>query len=141
VAEYTIRVSPSQLLTRSSNKLQVTVESGQSSVTSLSLLAECRLIVGEKVKEAYLVSEKKYTAFELSQESPLTIQWSVDVPRKGPVTFSCQDFSIQYVAVVEVTDKGGSTFREELPLAVVPGRITESEMESERQRSGAAVQE
>lgn len=141
MAAYTVKISPSELLTRCSNELQVTVEGGYSSITSLSLCMECRLMVGEKIKETYLVSEKKYAGDETSGESPLRIKWSVDVPRKGPVTFSCQDFSIQYMAVVEIANEGRSIFREELPMVVVPGRITESEMEAEMQRSGGAVQE
>lgn len=141
MAAYTVKISPSELLTRCSNELQVTVAREQSSLTSLLLCMECRLMVGEKVKETYLVSEKKYAGDEISGENPLRIKWSVDVPRKGPVTFSCQDFSIQYMAVVEIADEGGRTFREELPTVVVPGRITESEMEAEKQRSGGAVQE
>ncbi|GEM_PF-1536497 len=138
MAAYTVTVSPSELLTRYSNSLQVTVQTEQSAaITSLSLKVECRLVIGGKVKETYLVAEKKYAGSDFPDENPVRLQCNVDVSRKGPLTFSCPDFSIQYIAVLEAIEKRGGAFREEKPIIVVPGRITESEMEAEKQRSGA----
>jgi len=137
MAAYTVTVSPSELLTRYSNALQVTVQNGEASISSVSMVLECRLIAGEKVRETYLVSEKKYQREELPSENPMKLQWSVDVPRKGPLTFSCADFSIEYMAVIEIVDGQGGSCREEKPVKVVPGRIAEAEIETERNPGGS----
>jgi hypothetical protein len=129
MADMRIEISPQELLTRFNNIVQVTIEGYKGlSPREVSLRAECRLIVRGAAREAYLLSEKKYTSSDLPSMNPLRLQWDIEINRKGPITFSAPGFSIVYNAIIAVMDESGQATRKELSFRVIPGRISQEEI-------------
>jgi hypothetical protein len=128
-----IELSPQEILTRYKNTMQVTIQGDQGfPLREVNLAAECRLLVGGIAVETYLLSEKKFTAAELPGRSPLRLQWDIEVPRKGPITFTSDGFSLVYNAIITVMNEGGLVSKKELSFRVIPGRIAQEEIVEER---------
>ncbi|MDQ7822942.1 MAG: hypothetical protein RDV48_09135 [Candidatus Eremiobacteraeota bacterium] len=133
MGQFTVEISPRELMTHYRNKLQVAVgSSAPVSMKEVALSAECRLMAGGRVKEQYLLAEKRFSGGDLPGGSPVRLEWEVEIARKGPLSFKNDAFSIEHCAIVEVTAEGTPKERFEVPLTVVPGRIASTEVPADR---------
>jgi hypothetical protein len=129
--QFEVDISPKELYTHNRNDLHLTISEGDiRSIREIRLSLVYQVQARYREKDRILVCSQRFAGSDIPAQLPASMEWLVEIPNTGPVTFESKAFLIIYSAQIEIVIPK-RTFAREIPLLVIPGKIRADKMKKE----------